>query len=115
MKTRASDRRRVILYGDSVFMASVEASLRRWPELEVICIHAPGSDLEQQVSELAPDAIVVEPSIPLAQDMLIFVQTHPDLTLIGLDPNSRVAILLTSQQQVIQNVTGLVQLIKGKS
>jgi len=115
MKTQASDRHRVILYGDSVFMASVEATLQRQPGLEVVCVRASLPDLEQRVSELVPDAIIVEPSIPLTHDMLIFVQAHPDLTLIGLDPNSRTAILLSSKQQVIQNVGDLVQLIKRES
>ena len=115
MKARASDRRHVILYGDSVFMASVEASLRRWPELEVVCIHASVSELEQQVNKLAPAAVIIESCVPPAQDTLAFLQAHPDLPFIGLDPNSRVAILLSSKQQAIQTVGDLVQLIKRES
>ena len=44
--------------------------------------------------------------------MLTFVQAHPDLPFIGLDPNSRMAILLSSKQQPIQTVGDLVQLIR---
>ena len=93
-------------------MASVEASLQRQPGLEVVCIHASLPDLGQQVRELAPVAIIIESGIPLAQDMLAFLQAHPDLPFVGLDPHSHVAIMLSSKQQPIQTVGDLVQLIR---
>jgi hypothetical protein len=112
MKTQTGDQQRVILFGDSVFMASVQASLQRQPGLEVVCIYASLPDLEQQVRELTPVVVIVESCIPLAQEMLAFLQAHPDLPFIGLDPHSRVAILLSSKQQPIQTVGDLAQLIR---
>jgi hypothetical protein len=107
--------RRVVLYGNSLFMAGVAASLQRLPGLEVVRRHTPFPDTGQQLDTLRPDAIIVELTASPAADTLAFLQAHPGIPLITLDPNSREVVTLSSQQIPARTASELAHFIENQS
>lgn len=106
------ERKRIILYGDSLILAGVQASLGVSPHLEVIVLDAPAADLAETLRELRPAAVIfdlgsVPPDFPLA------IVPQPNLLLIGVDPSSNDFLVLSSHLQPALGVSDLMQAIEA--
>ncbi|HZW04435.1 MAG TPA: hypothetical protein VFF68_10945 [Anaerolineaceae bacterium] len=102
---------RVILYGDSLILAGVQASLKVSPNLEIIVLNDLSADLPQSICELQPAAVIfdlgsVQPEITLA------LLRQSDLLLIGVDPSSNQFLVLSSHVQPVQCVADLVRVFQ---
>ena len=120
----------VVLYGNSLFMAGVEASLRGQPGLDVVRIDATFPNPVQRLDALHPDVIIFDltappstlPAFGYAQARLptsnlhspfSILQKHPGLSLIGLDLNSNQVLVLSGQQHTVLAADDLAQVIQA--
>jgi hypothetical protein len=102
--------RRILLYGDSIVLGSVGASLDRAPQFELIRLPA----AQPSVAELQacrPDAILfdIENGDPSAAFCLL--ENDPDLLLLGISPDVNLVRLWTSRQYRELSADALVALI----
>jgi hypothetical protein len=87
-------KQRVIVYGNSVVLAGIEAGLSLDPNTEVVS-HARTDQLEDLV-ELHPDVVIFDVDDEQSEFLQSQLQSQPDLLLIGIDPESH-EVLLTGQ------------------
>jgi hypothetical protein len=103
----------VVVYGSSLYMAGLVASLKADPSLDVVHIHSGSLAFEQCRQGLAPAAIVFDlgempPDLALAQ-----LRACPGLMLIGVDPASEDILLLSGQQTRAVTMSDMALLITG--
>jgi hypothetical protein len=89
--------RRILLYGDSIVLGSVGASLGRAPQFDLIRLPAP----QPSVAELRacrPDVVLfdIENGHPAACFGLL--ESDPDLLLLGISPDVNLVRLWTGRQ-----------------
>ena len=110
-----ADIRKVVLYGNSVFMAGVEAGLKSRDEIEVIHIDASLPSAAQELDALNPAVVIFDLSSPPTLKFgLPFIREHLGLPLIGLDVTSNTVLVLSCQQYTALTVDDLAQVIQGQ-
>ncbi len=110
-----ADIRKVVLYGNSVFMAGVEAGLKSRDEIEVIHLDSSLPNAIQQLDILNPVAIIFDLASPPALRFgLPFIRSHLGLPFIGLDVNSNTVLVLSCQQYTALTVDDLAQVIHAQ-
>ncbi len=109
------DMRKVVLYGNSVFMAGVEASLKSRDGIEVIHIDAGVPSAAQELDVLDPAAVIFDLSSPPPVRLgLPFIREHLDLPFIGLDVTSNTVLVLSCRQYTALTVDDLAQVIRAQ-
>jgi hypothetical protein len=103
-------RRRVILYGKSVIVSSVGASLRDVPGLEIIPL-APPLPEGKELEALAPDAIIFDLDAAHPDAALSLLRQRPGLVLVGVDPASDKLIVVTAHQRRAVAAADLLEVI----
>ena len=78
-------RRRVILFGGTVILGALGASLAPYPELEVIAL-VPPLPGARELGALAPDVILFDAGSAQPGPAFALLRKRPNLTLIGVDP-----------------------------
>ncbi len=91
-----AEQQRVILYGDSVVLAGVQASLSAFPDLDLIALEELPADWVAILHELQPSAVIFDlgsvwPDLPLA------ILHQSNLLLIGIDPEKNQTLLWSGQ------------------
>jgi hypothetical protein len=104
--------RRVVLYGQSVVLGALRASLERHLHLEVVSV-SPLATADALV-ELAPEAILYDAGDGCPGSAVALLRTHPDLLLIVVDPASEELLLVTGQRYRPQSADELAQVITGR-
>lgn len=107
----------VMLLGNSLFVAGVEASLRGHPGLEVVRIDTTFPNAVQRLDALRPDVIIFDLTAPNSPFSNLYfpssiLQEHPGLSLIGLDLNSNKVLVLSGQQYTVLAASDLAQVIQ---
>ncbi len=100
-----------MLYGNSLILSGLQASLRTCPELEVIALDGPVTETEllaPNPSVMIFDMGAVQPELLLAQ-----MQAQPGLLLIGIDTESH-EVLLTGQAARSISLEQITQLVLGQ-
>ncbi len=103
--------RRVILYGDSLILAGVQASLSAFPDVELITLEELPADWVAILHELHPSAILFDlgntwPDLPLA------ILQQSNLLLIGIGPDSAQTLVLSSHPAEALSVQDLLTVIR---
>ena len=107
-------RRRVAVYGNSLNMAGIVASLKVDPSLEVFCINLDFSSARQCLEKNDLAAIVFDLSDqPLGLDVTL-LRDRPGLLLIGVDLSRDEMLVLYSHPAQALSVTDLVNVIYQK-
>lgn len=103
---------KVILYGSSLFIAGLNASLSTIPGLEIerVEVHE-GNDLER-VRAAKPEVIVLEMGVTSKNLSLSLLQKFPGVRLIGLNLESDMLMILSVQEQKALAAEDLVKVIK---
>ena len=107
-------RTRVVVYGRSLHMAGVAASLKADQSLEVVCIDPRSPTARQSLSELNPAAIAFDLSDPSTSVDLTLLRQKPGVLLIGVDPASDEILVLSGSPQQALSVSDLVHVIQQK-
>jgi hypothetical protein len=106
------NKRRVLLYGRSMILGAVEASLRRYAHLELISL-APPFPAAQELGALAPDVIIFDLEAAHPESALSLLEARPSLLLIGIDPDSDRMLVWSGQRSRALAMQDLVQVING--
>ena len=110
-----AEMRKVAVYGNSLFMAGVEAGLKSRDGLEVIHIDTSLPNAEQQLDTLHPAAVVFDlASPPITRFGFPFVKEHPGVPLIGLDVTSNAVLVLSCRPFPALTVDDLAQVIRAQ-
>jgi hypothetical protein len=109
---RVEEQHLVVLFGDSLFMDAVEASLEDCAGLGVIRIHATVADIAERLASLCPDLVILDMSAPQAQFILPFLQDQPDVPLLCLDVTRSKVLALSRQQYPTRTARELLDVIQ---
>jgi hypothetical protein len=104
-------RRQVFLFGKSVILRTVGASLQQYPDLEITTLSPPLPGTAE-LQALAPDVIIfdLQASQPVAAFTLL--EAFPSLMLIGIDPSSEQVFLWTGKHMSALSAQDLAQSIR---
>ena len=91
--------RRVALYGNSLFIASIQASLSNTADLDVVRLETSLPDSLARLTKLAPDVVIFDVAEKNSEFAMAVLQAHPGLPLIGLDLGRANEVLVLSGQQ----------------
>jgi hypothetical protein len=108
------EQRVVALYGSSLLMDIVEASLGNNQELGVVRVGGSGSSMVvERLKSLCPDMIVVDSSQPDAQFVLSFFKDRAGVPVLCLDSDSNKAMILSCQHYTSLTTTDLTDLVQS--
>ncbi len=102
---------KVLIYGNSLVLAGMRASLEACTGLEVIVLDEPAAEAELR----APDVSVVIYDMNAIQSEFLLNQMHaqPDLLLIGIDPESH-EVLLAGQKAGSIALEQILPVVRGR-
>jgi hypothetical protein len=106
------DTHKIVLYGGSLFIAGLDASLSSIPGLEIERVEADAGNDMERVRAAKPDVIIVELGIASCNLTLTLMTKFPGVTLIALDPESDRLLTLSVQEHTAWAVADLVKLIQ---
>ena len=107
-------RRRVAVYGNSLTMAGIVASLKADRTLEVLCVNLDSPTARQSLDENDLAAILFDQNdSPLLLDIPL-LRDRPGLLLIGLDPSRDEMLVLSSHPEQALSMADLVSVIHQK-
>ena len=77
--------RRILLYGNSVILGSIGASLRRCPQFEV-AVRAPRIHETKALLQENPDVLLFDLEAPHTEAVFALLKADPSLLVIGVSP-----------------------------
>lgn len=105
----------VVLFGDSLLMDAVEASLGRRQGLSVVRISTTMHHVEEYVHSLRPDFIIFDWDAPHTQIILSFLRYRPGVPLVGIDITTSRVTALSSLDYPVLTVSDLAQVVRMES
>lgn len=102
---------RLILYGNSVFLAGIKAQLEHITALELITLEAASTGVADKVRAYRPQAILFDLAMGYPDFAVPLLHDQPGLLLIGVDPNSNELLVLSGQQKRVSAVADLLKVI----
>ncbi len=106
------ERQRIILYGDSVVLAGVQASLRASSHLQVITLGPPPASLADDLFAFRPNAVIFDLG-SVSPDFPLVLLQQPDLVLIGIDPETHQALVWSGRQAEAVFASDLVEIVQS--
>jgi hypothetical protein len=103
---------RVLLYGDTLVLAGLRASLAAYPALEVVFLDAPAAS-EEELCALQPNVIIFDVGAVQPAFQYALVEMLPALLLVGIDPASHRVLAWAGQQLPELSTRDLVEIIKA--
>jgi hypothetical protein len=104
-------RQRVILYGRSLILGTVGASLQKRPTLEVAYLSIPFPSVQELV-DMAPDVILFDAGSARPVAAFALFEICPDLLLIGIDPGNNQARLWSGRELHELSIEDLLHVIE---
>jgi hypothetical protein len=106
-------RRRAIVYGNSLILSGVQASLKNCPSLEVTGLEHPAAKLLQELDAYCP-AILIFDIKAIQPELLRSLFQQPGLLLVGIDSELHQALVWSGRQAAAVDAADLVQAIMGE-
>lgn len=106
------EKKRVILYGKSVILGTVGASLRNFPDLEIVTL-APSPVEAQGLEDLSPDVIIFDLEAAHPDAALSLLKSRPRLLLIGINPETDQMLLWSGQVSCVFSMQDLLRAISA--
>jgi hypothetical protein len=106
--------RRVAVYGKSLNMAVLVASLKADTTLEVLYVDLDSPNARQSLDENDIAVIVFDLSNPAHKLDVNVLRNRPDLLLIGVDPGNYEILVLSSRSMQAHSMADLVDVIHQK-
>lgn len=104
-------RRKIVIYGHSLFLAGIEVSLRKKAHLRVMRVDNNLPHAMHQLATICPDAVIAEMNAYDAERTLTLLRSQPNLPVIGVNLDSDMLTVLCSRQYAVQMMTDLVHVI----
>lgn len=102
----------VVLFGDSLLLDSVEASLTQRDLLSVLRLRTAAPEVAERLNTLNPDLVIFDLDGRNFRSLVPFLRMQPGVALLGLDINSHQAVGLTAQTHPVHNFDDLKYLIE---
>lgn len=109
--TRTITTQTVLLYGNSLAISSIGASLQAYAGLNILTLDAALPDAAQEMNALRPDVILFDLAAAQPDFALALWQAQPHLLMIGVDLTSGKALVLSSQPARALTTQDLLQAI----
>lgn len=104
----------MIVYGNSLIMAGIAASLTKDANLDVLRIDPQGPNSRKQLETLYPATIVFDLSnLPPDLDLALLCG-RPELQLLGVDPANDLALVLSGHLTEVLTGQELIRLVQKK-
>ena len=103
---------RIVVYGSSLNMAGIAASLNARGGLEVVCVEPHSPNSRQALHELHPAAIAFDLNEPFPNLEAALLREQPSLLLVGVDPNSNELLVLSGHPHRALSMADLVEAIR---
>ncbi len=100
----------VLLFGRSVILGTLAASLRRYPQMDLHVLLAPFPTVDE-LKAMMPDVILFDVASPRPDAAFALLETYPGLLLIGVDASRDEMLVLSSRPVQALAVHDLVRLI----
>jgi hypothetical protein len=104
--------RRAIVYGDSLILEGVRASLVKCPGLEVVVLDRTPRNVPEELGAYCPATLIFDLSV-IQPDLLLSLFQQPGLLLIGIDPETHRALVWSGRQESAAVASDLLQMIVG--
>jgi hypothetical protein len=104
-------KQKILLYGGSLFIAGLNASLMAIPDLEIERVEAQAGNDMEWLRAARPDVIIVELGIASSNLTLTLITKFPGVTLLALNPESDRLLILSVQEQSVMAAADLVKVI----
>lgn len=105
--------RRILLYGNSLILGSIGASLRRCPQFEVT-IQAPPLHETKALLKENPDVLLFDLEAPHTEAVFSLLKADPTLLVIGVSPSINMVDIWSGRRLRELTLQGLLELI-GKA
>jgi len=102
----------VALFGDSLFIDSIEASLQASRELGLVRIHSSVTNVVERLKVLGPDLIIFDSMDPRLQFVVPFLRDRPDIPLLCLDVHTSRVIVVSGEHYLARSASDLANLIE---
>ncbi len=103
---------RLVLYGNSVFLAGIRAQLEHIPALDLITMEAAPVDMAVWVRACRPQAVLFDLAMGYPDFVVELLHEQPSLLLIGVDPNSNELLILSGQRDRAVAMEDLLRVIR---
>jgi len=105
--------RTVALYGNSLVVSSIGASLQGRAGLQVSSVDATLPDAASRLGALQPDVVIYDLAMAQPEFALALWKAQPNLLLIGVDLTTGQALVLSGQPSRLLTMDDLLQVIEG--
>jgi hypothetical protein len=104
------EKRRIVLYGNSVILGAIGARLRRCPDFDVTAL-TPQPGHEQEAPSLKPEAVLFDLEATSGEQLLSLLEAGPDLVLVGVSPGVNLVRVWSRRQLRELSIQGLLDVI----
>jgi hypothetical protein len=108
-------RRLIVLFGDSLLMDAVEASLADRPEIDLVRVRSAILEFEKRVKSLSPDLVIFDFDTIHSQFVIPLLRARPDVPLVGLDFDANQVVVLSGQAYTTRTAQELARLIQTQT
>ena len=103
---------KVVLYGNSMFLAGAQASLSSEQGFQFISLDVACENAAERLIQLAPQVLIFDMATTNSESVLPFLSHCPTLRLVGLDTTRNIVTLYSSEQFIELTFGDLAQIIK---
>jgi hypothetical protein len=103
--------RTVVLYGNSLVVSSIGASLQGRADLQVSSVDTTRPQAEERLRALQPDVVIFDLAAARPEFAIDLWQAQPHLLLIGVDLLTHRALMLSGQPSHLLTLDDLLQVI----
>ena len=105
--------RTVVLYGRSLLLSGVAASLEQCPDLHIMQAGA-WTEAGRLLAEHTPDVLIFDLTNSSESHILPLLLTNPGLLMIGLDAEYNQAVLVSGQEARSLTLNQLREIVEGR-
>jgi hypothetical protein len=112
MKTKAT--RKILLYGNSIILGSIGATLQRSSGFDITTLTTPLPD-EKALDMLKPDIVLFDLDTSTTEPVFDLLKTNSELLLIGISPGVNIVRVWNSHQLREMSMQDLFKLLKSRA
>ena len=105
------DQHLLVLFGDSLLMDTVEASLEKKQDVGVVRIRAAVPDVGALLKTLFPDLVIFDWDSPFSRAVVASVRELAGIPLLGLDVACKRVVVVSGEQYTVQTSVDLAEVI----
>lgn len=104
--------RTVVLFGNSLVMSSIGASLRDRGDLQLVTLDARAPDAAQRLQALGPDVVLFDLATAEPDFAVTLLKQHTRLLLIGVDLTTAKMLVLSGHESSMLTTEDLMNVIQ---